>query len=288
MAVSAGSRIAALFWVAAVLIAAFPASAQTNDPNLTEEDLDCLRRQAAGGPNACRAGGEEVQRSGRRSRPAAGEARRRESTAAPPADAAADAAARPTPPCILPELIVDLFPNPPPGAAPQPPPGPRSARHADRRHAGQARRQPIHRRLPRLRRARSPLLRRPARRSRSQATFVPDEVLVTVDGDAAVAAAIAAAFGLEVRSQRDLDAARLDRRALRHPRRSPGRRRACAACRRRQDDGARAQPHLRPAAGGGRRELRLPAHRAPARRCQRREREDRRHRHRDRRDASGA
>ena len=32
--------------------------------------------------------------------------------------------------------------------------------------------------------------------------FVPDEVLVTVDGDAAVAAAIAADFGLEVRSQR--------------------------------------------------------------------------------------
>ena len=51
MAVSAGSRIAALFWVAAVLIAAFPASAQTNDPNLTEEDLDCLRRQAVGGPD---------------------------------------------------------------------------------------------------------------------------------------------------------------------------------------------------------------------------------------------
>jgi subtilisin family serine protease len=32
--------------------------------------------------------------------------------------------------------------------------------------------------------------------------FVPDEVLVTVDGDAAVAAAVAADFGLEVRSQR--------------------------------------------------------------------------------------
>ena len=32
--------------------------------------------------------------------------------------------------------------------------------------------------------------------------FVPDEVLVTIDGDAAVAAEIAAAFGLEVRSQR--------------------------------------------------------------------------------------
>ena len=42
MAVSAGSRIAAVLWVAAVLIAAFPASAQTNDPNLTQEDLDCL------------------------------------------------------------------------------------------------------------------------------------------------------------------------------------------------------------------------------------------------------
>ena len=68
---------------------------------------------------------------------------------------------------------------------------------------------------------------------RSSAHFVPDEVLVTVDGDAAVAADIAAAFGLEVRSQRSLDAARRHRRALRHSRRPPGRRRAGAACRRR-------------------------------------------------------
>ena len=48
MAVSAGSKIVALLWMAAILIAAFPASAQTNDPNLSQEDLDCLRQQAAG------------------------------------------------------------------------------------------------------------------------------------------------------------------------------------------------------------------------------------------------
>jgi subtilisin family serine protease len=35
-----------------------------------------------------------------------------------------------------------------------------------------------------------------------QGAFVPDEVLVTVEGDATVAAEIAAAFGLEIRSQR--------------------------------------------------------------------------------------
>ncbi|WP_367916739.1 hypothetical protein, partial [Leadbetterella sp. DM7] len=35
-----------------------------------------------------------------------------------------------------------------------------------------------------------------------QGAFVPDEVLVTVDGGAAVAADIASAFGLEIRSQR--------------------------------------------------------------------------------------
>ena len=50
MAVSAGNRIAAFLWVAAVLFAVLPASAQTNDPNLTQEDLDCLRKQAQGGP----------------------------------------------------------------------------------------------------------------------------------------------------------------------------------------------------------------------------------------------
>ena len=110
--------------------------------------------------------------------------------------------------------------------------------------------------------------------------FVPDEVLVTVDGDACRGSRHRRRLRAGSPLAAHLDAARLDRRALRHPRRPPGRRRARPACRRRQDDGARAQPHLRPAAGGGRRELRLPAHRTPARRCQRREREDRRHRHR--------
>ena len=85
-----------------------------------------------------------------------------------------------------------------------------------------------------------------------------------------------------------LDAARLDGGALRHSRRPPGRRGARTACRRRPHAGARTQPYLRPAAGGRHAELCLPAHRAEARQRQRRKRPHRRHRYRHRRDASGA
>ena len=48
---------------AAVLFAAPPVSAQTNDPNLTEQDLECLRKQADGGPECVpgQAVEEEVQ-----------------------------------------------------------------------------------------------------------------------------------------------------------------------------------------------------------------------------------
>lgn len=162
MAVSAGPRIASALFAAAIFIAAFPASAQTNDPNLTQEDLDCLARPG------CVPG--------------------QEPTAAPANPMAV----------LLPELIVDLFPNPPP-VAPSP------AETAASAGSGVANTAPLTDAAP------PP----PASPPGSLATvlpttapvaisgpFVPDEVLVTVDGDAAVAANIASAFGLEIRSQR--------------------------------------------------------------------------------------
>ena len=168
MAVSAGPRIASALFAAAIFIAAFPASAQTNDPNLTQEDLDCLARQSTGGGDCV-----------------------------PGQPPASDAAASPNA-VLLPELIVDLFPNPPP--VPPTPAEPATA--ADSTPASPP--PPADTAAP-----------SPPVVPGSQATipptaapvaitgpFVPDEVLVTVDGDAAVAADIATAFGLEIRSQR--------------------------------------------------------------------------------------
>lgn len=171
MVASTARTIAALVW-AAILIAAFPASAQTNDPNLTQQDLDCLRRQAAGLDCA---------------------------PAQPPEGGAASADPNAV---ILPDLIVDLFPNPPPGAAPQPPaPAEPATTTTDSAQANPA---PVDS---------TPAITPPPPGSLVAAPptiapvaisgeFVPDEVLVTVDGDAAVVADIASAFGLEVRSQR--------------------------------------------------------------------------------------
>jgi len=168
MAVSAGPKIASALFAAAMFIAAFPASAQTNDPNLTQEDLDCLARQATGGGDCV-----------------------------PGLKPAGEAAAATPNAVLLPELIVDLFPNPPP--VPPTPAEPATA--ADSTPANPP---PADTPAP-----------PPASPPGSQATvppttapvaisgpFVPDEVLVTVDGDAVVAADIASAFGLEIRSQR--------------------------------------------------------------------------------------
>src|SRR5690606_36340944 len=131
--VRAAARLFALAASAAIVIAALPASAQTNDPNLTQEDLDCLRSQAAGGPECVpgRADGEPARKEeaanpegfavqGEPPRP----------TPRPDIDAADDAAPATSPPIaddradadpdavpnavLLPGLIVDLFPNPPP------------------------------------------------------------------------------------------------------------------------------------------------------------------------------
>jgi subtilisin family serine protease len=166
MAAKANKALAAIV-AAAVFGAAFAAAAQTNDPNLTEADLECLRRQAAGGPD-CAGGG----------------------TGAPGGQAGI---------VLLPDLIVDLFPNP---VAAAPPAGTAPVEPAD---GGSA--------------AASPPLPEPAPRGSPPAlslvasrpiaapqaitgAFVPDEVLVTVDGDQAVIDDLAATFGLEIRSQR--------------------------------------------------------------------------------------
>ncbi|MES0051596.1 MULTISPECIES: S8 family serine peptidase [unclassified Mesorhizobium] len=91
----------------------------------------------------------------------------------------------------LPALIVDLFPNPPAPVAPVPTPRP-SAPPADTQAgppAGGAIVSPTD-------------LVATAPRRAIAGEFVPDEVLVTVDGDAGAVQQIAASFGLEVRSQR--------------------------------------------------------------------------------------
>lgn len=100
------------------------------------------------------------------------------------------------PAVVLPDLIVDLFPAggageaPPPDAAsaaaaggsllPDNPPLPQAAPRGVSRNAA------VPRATPRA----------------IAGAFVPDEVLVTVDGDEAAVGALAAEFGLEVRSQR--------------------------------------------------------------------------------------
>ncbi|MCX7306107.1 MAG: S8 family serine peptidase [Hyphomicrobiales bacterium] len=164
MAVSARPRIASVLFAAAVFIAAFPASAQTNDPNLTQEDLDCVARQSAGGPDCVT--GQALQ---------AGSA-----TADPNA-------------VLLPDLIVDLFPNPPPDLAA--PAGTGTAAPADPPPADTAAPPPL---APGSQAIIPPTVAPLA----ISGPFVPDEVLVAVDGDAAVAADIASAFGLEIRAQR--------------------------------------------------------------------------------------
>ncbi len=227
MADSGTGRILAMAALAAGLFATLPALAQTNDPNLSESDLECLRRQAAGGP-ACVPGAApedsqyKVQGSQAGKDPAgadqpAGETRGDD---APPADASgaaaphsdagrpgasADTAAPVTGPnekgadgaVALPSLIVDLFPNPPPAPAPDPEPaGPAKAAAADATPTADP---PAAQTAPAGSLVAAPPVVAPIA---VQGAYVPDEVLVTVDGDAANVAEVAAAFGLEVRSQR--------------------------------------------------------------------------------------
>lgn len=232
MAVSGSGRTAklatAIRAAAIVLLAAFPVAAQTNDPNLTEQDLDCFRKQAAGGPDcvpgqaaedAARedAPGEFTVQGQQPSAPEPG------ATPADPAitanpdaadpgrngstgDAAADSAGAAPGAVLLPELIVDLFPNPPPRPpASEPPAGEPTGPAADAAPGGQGNAgpppagPPASPPIPPGSLATLPPVAAPVA---VQGEFVPDEVLVTVDGDAAVTAALAADFGLEVRAQR--------------------------------------------------------------------------------------
>ncbi len=168
MAARAGVGFLAIF-AAASSLAALPASAQTNDPNISQTELDCLQTMAAGG--VCGPDG----------RPALPGA------------------------IALPDLLVDLFPNPEPrepAAQPEPaapaagavetasPETPEQPATPDPSPAAG----PPPGSLATVPPASPPVA--------ISGEFVPDEVLVTVDGDADVVSALAAAFGLEVRSQR--------------------------------------------------------------------------------------
>jgi subtilisin family serine protease len=105
---------------------------------------------------------------------------------------------------LLPELIVDLFPNPPAGDEPPPAPAaepagtvaqtpPENPPATDPAVSSQPPPPPA-----------GSLVAAPPTVAPTAVTgaFVPDEVLVTIEGDAAEIAGIAASFGLEVRSQR--------------------------------------------------------------------------------------
>jgi hypothetical protein len=163
--------------VAAMTFGAAPALAQSNDPNRTDTEIDCLNRETAAADCA-----EDDTKDG------SGEG------------TGADSAATGV---FLPSLIVDLFPNPVGGGpAPLPTPDPRRDPASDALPppASPADAAAIQAAAPG-----GPIVSpsdlvatEPPRAVVGD--FVPDEVLVTVDGDAVQQ--IAASFGLEVRSQR--------------------------------------------------------------------------------------
>ncbi|MDH4986679.1 S8 family serine peptidase [Aminobacter anthyllidis] len=185
------SRRFARLVLAAALFAATPVFAQTNDPSLTPQQLDCLNQTtAAGNANCLQPGG-----------PAPG--------GAAPGGASGGSG---LPGAVgLPELIVDLFPNPGdfPGVAsggqpatPVPTPNPLrdpAGGAAPTGGGGQAGSPPP---TPPAADAAPPGPAITAPPRAISGAFVPDEVLVTVDGGAADAQALAAAYGLEIRSQR--------------------------------------------------------------------------------------
>lgn len=189
-------------WLAAGPSLAF---AQTNDPSLTQQDIDCLSRLSKSAAETCAVGAPPTPQ------PKPDTAAGATATGAPAeSEAAVEASAAGTelelagtdePPqagaVAMPALIVDLFPQPDPSA--QPPAGtsqpaePQPA--ADAAAAGAATTPPP---------PAGPIVSGPAIAAPRAITgaFVPDEVLVTVDGDAAVLTDIASTLGLQVRSQR--------------------------------------------------------------------------------------
>lgn len=157
-------RFAAIL-AAAMTIAAVPASAQTNATNPDPTKIDCSDASNAASADCAKDGSDTKNGSG----------------AAQPGAV------------FLPALIVDLFPNP--VAPPALPPTPRSdpATPPADSQAGPPPSGPIV----------SPTDLIAVQPPRAVAgDFVPDEVLVTVDGDAGAVQQIAASFGLQVRSQR--------------------------------------------------------------------------------------
>lgn len=164
MAAEAVIRFAAML-AAAMTIVAVPASAQTNDPNPDQTKIDCRDGTNAAGADCAKDGSDTKGGS----------------------DAAQSGAV------FLPALIVDLFPNPAASPTPVPTPRPAPAAPPADTQAGSPPGGPIV--------SPTDLIAVQPRRA-VVGDFVPDEVLVTVDGDAGAVQQIAASFGLQVRSQR--------------------------------------------------------------------------------------
>ncbi|WP_406873362.1 S8 family serine peptidase [Aminobacter sp. P9b] len=181
-------RVAGLM-LAATLFAATPAFAQTNDPSLTPQQLDCLSRTTAATAAECLQPGAQPTPGG----PGSG-------GEIPPRAVG------------LPELLVDLFPNPGdfPGVAsggqpatPVPTPNPlRDPAAASPDPSGGGAQAGGGQPTPPPPDVPPPGTAITAPPRAISGAFVPDEVLVTVDGGAPVAQAVAAAYGLEIRSQR--------------------------------------------------------------------------------------
>jgi len=157
------------FLLAATTIAATPVLAQSKDQPPAQ--TDCADRTNAAGADCAKDGG---------------------TSGAGPAGGGA---------VFLPALIVDLFPNPPGGATPLPTPDPR-------RDPASSLPAPAPPAPPVQAAALGGPIISPTDLVATEpqraivGDFVPDEVLVTVDGDAATVQQIAASFGLEVRSER--------------------------------------------------------------------------------------
>ncbi|TPJ44995.1 peptidase S8 [Mesorhizobium sp. B2-3-13] len=163
MAVEAVIRFAAIL-AAAMTIAAVPASAQSNDATPDRTQIDCSNEAKAAAADCVKDGGDKG------------------------GSGAAQAGA-----VFLPALIIDLFPNPAALPAPVPAPRPEPATAPAGNQAGPPSGGPII--------SPTDLIAVQSRRAVT-GDFVPDEVLVTVEGDAEAVQQIAASFGLEVRSQR--------------------------------------------------------------------------------------
>lgn len=161
--------------LAAALFAASPAFAQTNDPNITPEQLDCLAKATSAKAADCLKPGGGGGGGGGGAGPG---------------------------PVGVPDMLVDLFPGAggastsapsttaPSATAPVPTPNPLGPGKASAQAAG----------APALVPPQGLVLAAPPRAI--EGAFVADEVLVTVDGGPDVAQALATSFGLNIRSQR--------------------------------------------------------------------------------------